>query len=950
MANLYGDDDNPIVEVLIDGTWTDVSTRVRDDSRISITRGRADEQARTASQRANLTFDNADGYFSTRLPSSVNYRKIGKNTQVRMRAGSGGNHLRTLYNDLTAIVGPQTADKASLDITGDIDIRMDIWPHSWRSSTGMILISKYATLGDQRSWALRISSGGIIALTWSTSGTSGTLTTAFSSAVPIPTGGRLAVRATLDVNNGVGGWTAAFYTSDSVTGTWSALGSPTVTTSGTTSIFSGAGALAIGRGAAIQAVFTGYTGFGGKVYRAQVYNGIAGTLVADFDPGVQALGALSWSDGLASPNTWTMDGTGGARVTSDRVRFWGELASLPKEWDRSSTDVTVPAQAAGMLRRLSQGAKPLDSAMTRNFKRLTDGTFGWWPLEDESQATSAANLAPGVNPLAVIKPGRVIDVTFGAAEAPPGAKSSMSFNSSASRFYGPLDLKEQIAPYTYSITFYIKVESLPASSKTFATVDFFGSPSRIDIALSATTWELGIYDLLGVQIASQSTAISLINPASGWVGYQLLLEDDGVDFFYTQRWDTIGTFGGGVGPTTIAGLALPPPFQVRLTAANDSVYENMNISDVFVTQFSTFDLSNPTFRDASNAYRGETAGARLSRLSDEEGVAMEITGLLDDTEAMGYQTIKTFPDLVAECWEVDGGIGGEARDVLALEYRTRADMESRQDVVLSHALHDLADVPRPTDDDQGFTNDVTVTRTGGSAVRAIVTEGYTSIYDPPTGVGRYETDVTRNAASDEQLPSIAGWAALTGSWDQDRYPGVRVALHRARLLADDALYAATVGARLGDTITLTDLPAWMPPDDVPQLVQGYTEQLSHFLWEIDYNCTPAGPYQAVPVVGSDVFVPRLDAVDHTIGGALTTTTASVSFVTPTGSARWVDSATYPNDFPFDVVIGGEVISVTAITGTTSPQTATLTRSVNGVVKSHDSGAGVRLARPFYVGR
>jgi hypothetical protein len=142
----------------------------------------------------------------------------------------------------------------------------------------------------------------------------------------------------------------------------------------------------------------------------------------------------------------------------------------------------------------------------------------------------------------------------------------------------------------------------------------------------------------------------------------------------------------------------------------------------------------------------------------------------------------------------------------------------------------------------------------------------------------------------------------------------------------------------------------MPPDRVPQIVQGHTEQLSRFLWDISFNCSPAGPHQATPTLGSDVFPARLDAVAHTIGGALTTTATSVSFVTPAGSARWVDSAGYAADFPFEVVIGGEVIRVTAISGTASPQTATLVRSVNGVVKAHSSGAAVRLARPFYVGR
>jgi len=43
------------------------------------------------------------------------------------------------------------------------------------------------------------------------------------------------------------------------------------------------------------------------------------------------------------------------------------------------------------------------------------------------------------------------------------------------------------------------------------------------------------------------------------------------------------------------------------------------------------------------------------------------------------------------------------------------------------------------------------------------------------------------------------------------------------------------------------------------------------------------------------------------------------------------------------------VTVTAITGTTSPQTATVTRSVNGVVKSHATGAPVHVARPVALG-
>jgi hypothetical protein len=55
-----------------------------------------------------------------------------------------------------------------------------------------------------------------------------------------------------------------------------------------------------------------------------------------------------------------------------------------------------------------------------------------------------------------------------------------------------------------------------------------------------------------------------------------------------------------------------------------------------------------------------------------------------------------------------------------------------------------------------------------------------------------------------------------------------------------------------------------------------------------------------------------------------------------------------NDGAFDIRVGGEVVTVTAISGASSPQTFTVTRSVNGVVKAHSGGAAVELDQaPVY---
>jgi hypothetical protein len=90
---------------------------------------------------------------------------------------------------------------------------------------------------------------------------------------------------------------------------------------------------------------------------------------------------------------------------------------------------------------------------------------------------------------------------------------------------------------------------------------------------------------------------------------------------------------------------------------------------------------------------------------------------------------------------------------------------------------------------------------------------------------------------------------------------------------------------------------------------------------------------------------RADTDGSQLTTAVDATAVSIS-VTTTSGPVWVDSAAYASEFPFDITMGGEVMSVTAITGTTSPQTFTVTRSVNGVVKDQLAGADIVLSQPM----
>lgn len=194
-----------------------------------------------------------------------------------------------------------TPDHASLDVPGDIDLRWEGHLDNWANPDDPALIAKWNPTGDQRSYMLAINSG-FLDILWSTDGTLTNALELFTD-VPIPIiSGRLAVRATLDVNNGAGGRTATFYTAPTIAGPWTQLGS-TQTASGTTSIHPGTAVLQVG-GATEPAFLVPVSG---RVYAAEVRNGIAGTVVANPDFGAQAPGATSFAD--STGKTWTLNGT-----------------------------------------------------------------------------------------------------------------------------------------------------------------------------------------------------------------------------------------------------------------------------------------------------------------------------------------------------------------------------------------------------------------------------------------------------------------------------------------------------------------------------------------------------------------------------------------------------------------------------------------------------------------
>ena len=147
------------------------------------------------------------------------------------------------------------------------------------------------------------------------------------------------------------------------------------------------------------------------------------------------------------------------------------------------------------------------------------------------------------------------------------------------------------------------------------------------------------------------------------------------------------------------------------------------------------------------------------------------------------------------------------------------------------------------------------------------------------------------------------------------------------------------------TIQLVNLPSWLPADPALLIVQGYSETLGIYEHDITFNCSPADPYQIA--ILEDAVLGHADTdgslLAHTYPLGTETTIQVVTTGAATGSPLWTTNA---SDFPFDIAVGGERMTVTSITGSSSPQTFTVTRSVNGVVKSQAVATDVRLWQPM----
>ncbi|QCX77675.1 hypothetical protein C9F11_20200 [Streptomyces sp. YIM 121038] len=617
------------------------------------------------------------------------------------------------------------------------------------------------------------------------------------------------------------------------------------------------------------------------------------------------------------------------------VRFVGEVPGWPVKWG-TAHDVSVSVTAAGILRRLGQGAAPLHSALRREYSAPSRTSIvAYWPLESGTGATEFGSALPGGPPMRITTPG----IKPGAYTAYAASDALPTLGEGAATGTVPA---YPTTPETALRLFVALPEQAPEAETVLCTIVCTGWVSRWTIALKPDG-KLNMYGrtALGIEV------VRVNGGGDSLLGHRLSLRLDvrqeplstswrlyfmDIDQYTYVLGGRLYQWQGETVPNAIGRIT-------HVTVGGGKAGE-LAVGHVAVANaLDAFDSTAPSMI----AWAGEPLSRRMTRLAAEEQIPLAYTGRPDAPGTrLGAQAITSLVDLLQVAAEADGGMLHEQRDALSLAFRTRATLYTQPAALtLDYAAREVVAPLEPVDDDQAVRNDITIVREGGSSGRAVRETGPLSVQAPPAGIGRYAASTTLGLFEDEQTAPYAWWHLHLGTWDAPRYPSVSVALHQAPHLIEQVA-AVDVGARA----RILHPPPWLPPEAIELLVEGYTETLGVRTWEITFTCSPGGPWLVAALDDGEYATVASDdtSLAAPVGPEATSLDVRVS-----AGPLWPSRAAMPEALPLPVQIGGEHLVVTDVASLTGGrQRFTVTRAANGLALAHPAGAPVQLARPAYV--
>jgi hypothetical protein len=598
------------------------------------------------------------------------------------------------------------------------------------------------------------------------------------------------------------------------------------------------------------------------------------------------------------------------------VRYSGYLSKLPTSWrGAAGSDSWVSVTADSILRRL--GAQGSRSPMRWSAPRLTPGSSGcleYWPMEDGADASECASVFPGGIPMTAAG-----SVELGTSSPPSGSQATPQSDYEF-MYAEPPSLTGIVRPYTdtgaWTILGIFKVDAESLVQQVLFDCDINhgeGStdPDQLRLHLYTNTFVLSAYQEDNTLLGSYATAALPIAPNDGnWHAVAISAFQSGANIRFDIRYEG-NSYGFTVNSRTLGTvrrIAFPSTnitTEAELLAVGHLAVYNSNIGSTAMDTYANAMRSHLT--DA-----GERTDLRLGRLKTESDLIYSVSAVAGETEMwerVGAQSDGSILAAIEDATEADGGILYEPRDVTddSLEYLSRSaiNLNAIGTPALTLTQADFA-ILEQGDDDYLLATSVTVTGAGSSATATVDS-------------AENEVSSSANVRFPDRLQDLAGWALYQGTRSDYRYPRIQMLLHGAT-----GQIAAWKTAELGDRVLITDPPPGVV-NDIDLILEGYQESFDQVSWTVDLYCSPASRYRIAKL--DDTMYGRMDTASSRLVNAITTTATSMDVETTTG-AEWSTTAS-----GFDVGVGGERMTVSAIAGAFSDSFSRTTSSGWGTSSS-----------------
>lgn len=610
------------------------------------------------------------------------------------------------------------------------------------------------------------------------------------------------------------------------------------------------------------------------------------------------------------------------------IRFQGYIYQLKPSWDETGNYAVVDVQAAGASRRMLQGEPPDRSPLYRDIIANTAGDLiAYWPMEDPPGSTTLYSAVPTGRPMRWFN-----NISLQANTELAGAKAIPVFSATTGI---SANIPKGLGNTQFQFDWHAKPGTVPVTDGLLMTADFTGGSAvrweMTIVAGSSTQYKVTAIDSTGATLGTLTSTPPVVGGLVNNVMLHFTMtgrqNGGNVDVLFSV-FPPLGGTGSFVTFSYAGTLGIP--FQARVTPSANGA--NMAIGHL--TVYNCYALNKQG--QAEDAWISEDAGARLTRLATEDNLTIVQSGTSDTP--MGYQPVASILPVLRDIEQADLGTLGDGLGPGFYFVSRLARYNQATMLTLDVATNQVAPPFEPIDDDDKITNRVQASRTlGSNAVFADLT-GALGV----NAIGAYNDSATVNIAYDDDLLNYAGWLVHLGTSEGYRYPQVSMILNRIPTKA-----AAWLSVTPGERIDVTNPTSWAsqhPTGTIGLLVEGWAERITNQQWTATLNCSPANIWNVGTLgAATGAVVDPVARLDVTPGTCTVNTSAilgatSLSVATTSAGALWT---TKTADFPLTISVGGRAVTVSAISGASSPQAFT----VSALPAAAPAGTAVGMYQP-----